>query len=73
MIAASASALIVPAFAGPLVAKLPGGAFGAVAVGGLMIWGGTKLDGYAKAVVVGAGVGLMAPALLSFIPGLNGG
>lgn len=70
LIVASASAVIVPVLAAPLVTKIPGGAIGFIVVGAAIVFAGSKwLDGgMAGAVVVGAGAGLIATGILSFFP-----
>lgn len=67
LIAASASAVVAPALLGGLVSQLPGGPIATAGVGVALIWGGTKMDGIAKGVVVGAGAGFVTVAVLSFV------
>jgi len=65
---AGMSAVIIPTLAAPLISRLPGGAPGALVVGTLAVYGGSKLDGLAGAIVVGTGAGLIASVVLSYLP-----
>lgn len=67
LIAAAASATLVPTFAGPVLSKVPGGPIGALVVGAAMVYFGSKLNGVAKGVVVGAGAGLVVANVAALV------
>lgn len=69
LVAASAAAVLVPAFAGPVVSKIPGGAIGVVVLGAAMVYFGGKMDHVGGAIVVGAGAGLLVSSLAPIVLG----
>ena len=69
LVAASAAAVLVPAFAGPVVSKIPGGAIGVLALGAAMVYFGGKMDHIGGSLVVGAGAGLLVTSLAPIVLG----
>lgn len=70
-IAVAASAVLVPTFAAPYIAKIPGGALGAIGLGVAMIYFGRKMDGLGAAVVLGTGAGLLTGQVVNLVLGNN--
>lgn len=64
LLAAGAAAVIVPAFAGGLLSKIPGGAIGQIALGAGLIYVSGKTQGMAKGVLVGTAAGIIATNLV---------
>lgn len=63
----AATAVVTTAYIGPMVReRVPGGPIGQAAIGAALVYGGTKVDGMAKGVVVGAGAALVTEAALSY-------
>jgi hypothetical protein len=71
LIAASAGAVLAPTFLGPFVAKLPGGAIGAIAAGAAGVYFGARMKegGLVKGLLVGASAGIAISAIASMVIG----
>lgn len=68
LLAASAGAVLAPAFAGPILARIPGGQIGQLAAGVAGVYFGSKIkNGIVKGAVVGAGAGIVVSALMAFV------
>ena len=64
---AGVSAVVVPPLVAPLIGGIPGGAFAVGAIGALIVWLGSQMDGLGAGIVVGAGAGLVGAAVLAFM------
>jgi hypothetical protein len=69
-IAAGAGAILLPTFAGSLLARVPGGLAGQMILGVGLIYGGSKVkEGLVKPLLVGAGAGIVLSNLAALVIG----
>lgn len=66
-----AAGYVLPTVGAGFIARIPGGMIGVAAVGLLLVWLGHKVDGLEE-IAVGAGGGLLAFAVLSYLPSFGG-
>lgn len=69
LLAASAGAVLAPTFLGGLIARIPGGPLGAIAVGAAGVWAGSRMKegGILKGVLIGAAAGIAISGIAQMV------